>query len=249
MDELPDDNTSDSLFLSLVQPSSCLTRKCSMDVTNLVEQALSKETSAEKSKKLKDVIKMYHTIQKEYPRIYVCTESRSRDHNEHQEFSVKMISNCSLSPKPIFRKESTLNVFTSDSNAELFSVVCPSLSCDSDSGSLQNTKEYTCQCSVKVVLDVEGVEEVKYEAKFNQTVMFRSEFEIRLQRDSSEVLLQSNKKYGIKVQFSDVHPLCFASDNEIKAQDKRDVKVQCAEVVGEEGNFGSHIKYILYRIL
>lgn len=249
MDEFPDVSTSDSLFLSLIQPSSCLTSKCSMDVTNLVEQALSKETSAEKSKKLKDELLMYHTIQKEYPRIFVCTESRSRDHIEHQEFSVKMISNCSLSPTPIFRKESQITVFTSDRNVELYSVVCPSLSCDSDSGSLQNTKEYTCQCSVTVVLDVEGVEEVKYETKFNQTVMFRSEFEIHLRKDSSKVVLQSNQKYGIKVHFSDVHPLCFASDNEIKAQDKHDVKAQCAEVVGEKGNFGSHIKYILYRIL
>lgn len=248
MDEFPDVNTSDSLFLSLIQPSSCLTRKCSMDVTHLVEQALSKETSAEESKKLKDEVLMYHTIQKEYPRIFVCTES-GRDNIEHQEFSVKMISNCSLSPTPIFRKESQITVFTSDRNAELYSVVCPSLSCDSDSGSLQNTKEYTFQCSVTVVLDVEGVEYVKYEAKFNQTVMFGSEFEIHLQRDNSKVVLQSNQKYGIKVHFSDVHPLCFASDNVVKAQDKHDVKAQCAEVVGEKGTFGSHIKYILYRIL
>lgn len=247
MDEFPDVNTSDSLFLSLIQPSSCLTLKCSMDVTNLVEQALSKKTSAEKSKKLKDELLMYHRIQREYPRIFVCTESRSRDHIEHQEFSVKMISNCSLPPTPIFRKKSQITVFTSDRNVELYSVVCPSLSCDS--GSLQNTKEYTCQCSVTVVLDVEGVEEVKYETKFNQTVMFRSEFEIHLRKDSSKVVLQSNQKYGIKVHFSDVHPLCFASYNEIKAQDKHDVKAQCAEVVDEEGNFGSHIKYILYRIL
>lgn len=254
VDEFPVVDTADSLFLSLVQPRLCLTRKCTINITNLVEYALSEETSAEESKKVKDMLLKFHTIPMKYPRtVFVCTESRSKDHIEHQEFSVQIVNNCSLSPTPLFRKESQIIVFTSDRSVELYSIVCPALSCEGKQ-SLQNTcqekkRKYICQCSVTVVLDVEGAEEIKYEAKLNQTVMFNTDFEIHLQIDRRKVTLQPNQKYWVKVHFSDVHPLYLANDTEHEAQDKRYVKVQCGEVIGERGNCGSHIKCILYRIL
>lgn len=234
----------------IIQPCSGLTRKCSMDMTNLIEEALSKEISAVEAKKLKDDLLKYHTVGRQYPStIFVCTGSRSKYHIEHQEFSIKIVYNHSHWSPPIFREGSQLVVFTSDRSIHLYSVACQSCEHfpDSAPSDLKSTQEYTCQCSVIVALDVQGVEEIKYEATINQTVMFSCEFEIRLQKDGRKVILKPNQKYWVKIRFSDAHPLFTANEIANKAQDKRDLTVQCSEVVGV--NQGSHIKHLLYRNL
>lgn len=231
----------------IIQPCSGLAQKCSMDMTNLVEEALSKEISAVEAKKLKDELLKYHTVGRQYPTtIFVCTESRSKYHIEHQEFSIKIVYNHSHWSPPMFREGSQLIVFTSDRSIHLYSVTCQSREHFAPSD-LKSTQEYTCQCSVIVALDVQGVEEIKYEATVNQTVMFSCEFEIRLQKDGRKVILKPNQKYRVKICFSDAHPLFTANEIANKAQDKHDLTVQCSEVVGV--NQGSHIKHLLYRNL
>lgn len=239
-----------SIQPDFVQPCTGMTRKCSMHMTKLVEEALSKETSAVEAKELKDVLLKYHTVGRQYPTtIFVCTESRSKYHIKHQEFSIKIVYNHSCWSTPTFREESQLNVFTSDSSIHLYSVVCQSREHfpDSAPSDVKSTQEYSCQCSVIVALDVQGVEEIKYEATINQTVMFSCEFEIRLQKDGRKVILKANQKYRVKIRFSDAHPLFTANEIENKAQDKHDLTVQCSEAVGV--NRGSHIKHLLYRNL
>lgn len=235
---------------NLVQPHSSLTRKCSMDITNLVEEALSEETSAEQSKKLKDLLFKYHTVRAQYPTtIFVCTESVSKDHIEHQEFSVKVVYNQSAWTPQIFSEKSQLTVLTSDRSVSLYSFVCQSLGSYPECPPLdmEKSKEYSLECSVIIALDVQGIEEIEYAATFTQTEIYCCQFEIRLQKDGRKVILQPNQKYRVKIQFSDVHPLYIANEIENKAQDKHDLTVQCSE--GNGVDQGSHIIHILYRNL